>query len=168
MLDRLSFEEFQQLAHENKRVALFCEYSSDLITPMLAIQALSKKEENLIMLESGEKAARIGRYSHIGFDPIAEIRSYGFESQVTRGEDSSVESGDPFEILRRMHKEYACGSRKQLLGMVGGAAGYIAYDAVRYIEDIPDRHLDKRVLPDFFFQFFDRGVTFDHIVEAND
>lgn len=161
MFEKLEFKQFQELAKGYERIAVFQEFSSDLITPMTAVQAL-KKDTNIILLESGEVITRDGRFSHIGFEPIAEIASYGFETQVRKGDQTQIEEGDPFEILRRMHRDYVCGSYKDLLGFAGGAAGYFAYDAVRYIEDIPDAHLETREYPDVFFQFFDRGITFDH------
>jgi len=162
MFDKLEFEAFHDLALRYKRVAVFQEFSSDFVTPMSALQVLKEQSENLILLESGETESRVGRFSHIGFEPIAEMRSFGFETQVRRGTETSVAQGDPFEVLRKLHLEYACGSRKNLLGFGGGAAGYFAYDAIRYIEDIPDSSHDTQEYPDVFFQFFDRGITFDH------
>lgn len=58
--------------------------------------------------------------------------------------------------------KYECGSHKRLLGFCGGAAGYLSYDAIRYIEDIPDKNKKTQEFPDLFFQFFDQGITFDH------
>lgn len=162
MFDCLTLQQFQNLAKQGKRVAVHKEFSSDLITPMTAHQALSQGGEELIMLESGEKSKVVGRYSHMGFKPLAEIRSFGNTSQVREGDSNYVYEGDPFKILRELHQKYACVSEREFMGFAGGAAGYIAYDAIRYVESIPDRHLDQRVLPDLFFQFFDQSIMFDH------
>src|SRR4030095_12654514 len=45
----------------------------------------------------------------------------------------------------------------------GGAVGYAAYDAVRYVERLPNPPEDDRQLPDLCFAFYDRMVIFDHI-----
>src|SRR6267154_1796133 len=45
----------------------------------------------------------------------------------------------------------------------GGAVGYAGYDAVRYVERLPNPPPDDRHLPDLCFAFYDRMVIFDHI-----
>src|SRR5262249_14191975 len=45
----------------------------------------------------------------------------------------------------------------------GGAVGYAAYDAVRYVERLPKAPPDDRHLPDLCFAFYDRMVIFDHL-----
>jgi anthranilate synthase component 1 len=45
----------------------------------------------------------------------------------------------------------------------GGAVGYAGYDAVRYVEKLPNPPPDDRGLPDLCFAFYDRMVIFDHI-----
>ena len=45
----------------------------------------------------------------------------------------------------------------------GGAVGYAGYDAVRYVENLPNPPPDDRGLPDLCFAFYDRMVIFDHI-----
>lgn len=162
MFTSLSLAQFQKLAEKGKRVAVFKEFSSDLITPMTAQQALAHDEKELIMLESGEKSRVVGRYSHIGFNPIAEIRAYGKSSKVRENQEQYTYEGDPFQLLRELHEKYKCVSERDLIGLAGGATGYVAYDAIRYVEKIPDSHEDQRVMPDLFFQFFKHSITFDH------
>ena len=43
-----------------------------------------------------------------------------------------------------------------------GAVGYLAYDAVRLFEAIPDRHSRESEIPDALFLLFDAVVAFDH------
>lgn len=162
MFEKLSYDQFSELSQEHDRVAVYQEFSADLLTPMGALHALEKKHKKVVLLESGIVQTHMGRYSHIGFNPVAEISAYGFEIEVKNSEESKVYDGDPFEILRKLHLKYGCGSNRRLFGFCGGSAGYLAYDAVRYIEDIPDRHKDKQEFPDLFFQFFENGITFDH------
>jgi anthranilate synthase component 1 len=46
--------------------------------------------------------------------------------------------------------------------MVGGAVGYISYDAVRYWEKLPSRAVDDLSFPDVELGIFDDGFVFDH------
>lgn len=162
MFEQLSFEEFKQLAEAHKRVAVYKEFSADLLTPMGALSALQKEHPKVILLESGIVQTHMGRYSHIGFDPVATLSAFGYEIEVKEGESVTMHDGDPFKILRKMTLQFKCGSHRRLLGFCGGAAGYLAYDAIRYIEEIPDKNKKTQEFPDLFFQFFDKGITFDH------
>ena len=45
----------------------------------------------------------------------------------------------------------------------GGAVGYAAYDAIRYVERLPNPPPDALGLPDLFFAFYDLMVVFDHL-----
>jgi len=45
---------------------------------------------------------------------------------------------------------------------VGGALGYISYDAIRYIERLPNRKPDPLGFPDVEMGIFEDGIVFDH------
>ncbi len=45
---------------------------------------------------------------------------------------------------------------------VGGAVGYIGYDAVRCWEKLPEKAFDDQDFPDFKFGIFDDGIIYDH------
>lgn len=162
MFEKLNFEDFRNLSLAHKRVAVYQEFSSDMLTPMSGLQALQEKEKEVILLESGETESSVGRYSHIGFAPIAQIEAYGSDIKIKEGKETSSHEGDPFQLLRKLRLKYSCGSNRRLLGFSGGAAGYLSYDGVRFFEDIPDSNAETLEFPDLFFQFFDRGVSFDH------
>jgi anthranilate synthase component 1 len=45
---------------------------------------------------------------------------------------------------------------------VGGALGYISYDAVRYFEKLPNQKPDDLQFPDIEMGIFEDGIVFDH------
>jgi anthranilate synthase component 1 len=45
---------------------------------------------------------------------------------------------------------------------VGGALGYISYDAIRYIEKLPNQKPDELQFPDVEMGIFEDGFVFDH------
>ncbi len=47
---------------------------------------------------------------------------------------------------------------------VGGALGYIGYDAIRYIEKLPDQKPDELGFPDLDMGIFLDGLVFDHTI----
>ncbi len=46
--------------------------------------------------------------------------------------------------------------------MLGGALGYISYDAIRYIEKLPNQKPDYLHFPDLEMGIFEDGIVFDH------
>jgi anthranilate synthase component 1 len=46
--------------------------------------------------------------------------------------------------------------------LVGGAVGYISYDAVRYWEKLPKNTVDDQQFPDIKVGIFDDGIVYDH------
>ena len=56
----------------------------------------------------------------------------------------------------------------ELPPFTSGVIGYAAYDAVRYVEDLPDAPADDRGLPDLSFAFYDRLVVFDNVTKSLD
>ena len=47
---------------------------------------------------------------------------------------------------------------------VGGALGYISYDAIRYIEKLPNQKPDELGYPDVEMGIFEDGFVFDHTI----
>jgi anthranilate synthase component 1 len=47
---------------------------------------------------------------------------------------------------------------------VGGALGYISYDAIRYIENLPSTKPDTLNFPDIELGIFEDGIVFDHTI----
>lgn len=46
---------------------------SDIITPIQVLRILKEQDEHCYLLESVEKAEKVGRYSFLGFEPSMEI-----------------------------------------------------------------------------------------------
>ncbi|MCH7750683.1 MAG: hypothetical protein IH898_00800 [Planctomycetes bacterium] len=71
-----------------------------------------------------------------------------------------MSSGDPLSVLEATLALYST-PPPEILGFDGGvpplfagAVGYLAYDAVRHIEHLPNRPPDDRGLPEMIWQFF--------------
>ena len=69
-------------------------------------------------------------------------------------------TSDPLYILEKLVKGRALPNKE--LRFVGGAVGYISYDAVRYWEKLPQKAIDDLNFPDAQLGFFDDGIVFDH------
>lgn len=142
----LTKEKFQELAQKERRVAFFQEMSADYLTPAIVFQAVYEEGKGSAFLESFPPKDQ-NHFSFIGLDPIATFSSHEY-------------SKDPFSHLREALKEYSCKNLPDSIPLAGGAIGYMAYDAVRLLEKLPEK-LPKGDLPDLYFHFYQKFIVFD-------
>ncbi|HEX2729937.1 MAG TPA: anthranilate synthase component I, partial [Rubrobacteraceae bacterium] len=121
-------------------------------------------EENVFLLESAESAERFGRYSFLGFDPKRTL-SYrnGVYTVVDADGVREVPAKDPFRGLAEVVGKKTVAPLPNLPAFVGGAVGYFSYDAVRYLERLPDAPPDDLDMPEAYFMVTDTLVVFDHL-----
>lgn len=81
---------------------------------------------------------------------------------MDRGRQRAVEEGDFFRVLARHVEGFQSPSLPRLPPLTAGAVGYVSYDGVRWLEQLPDRHDRVNDLPDAQFWFYDNLVAFDH------
>ncbi len=157
-------EEFIQLAAENTVVPVYRELSADTLTPVSVFLRLRRRGEPAFLLESVEGGERVGRYSFIGREPFQRISATPNSVEIER-EDGSRETSEEgfFRVLAREIAQFRSPTHPGLPPLTGGAAGFIGYDAVRWIEAIPDRHENDASIPDAQFHFFHSLIAFDHV-----
>ncbi len=132
--------------------------------PLEIFSKLQKQYPTTYLLESIEGPEKLAQYSFIGFDPkitvhcknekveIRNTKTGGFFTQTTR---------DPLQIIENLLKDDAVTDSE--FRFVGGAVGYISYDAVRYWEKLPEKSPDDLVFPDLEMGIFDDGFIFNHL-----
>ena len=76
------------------------------------------------------------------------------------GEVDREKTSDPLHVLEKLVKGKAIPNSE--FRFVGGAVGYISYDAVRYWEKLPQKASDDLNFQDAQLGFFDDGIVFDH------
>ncbi len=130
------------------------------ISPVQAFELLYKSEPYAFLYESLEQKGERGRYSFIGAKPFLIIRAKGNRVVISDMSKRSLLQGNPFTILRQILNSVKIYSH--INPFSGGAVGYVAYDAIRYFEKIPDNNPDRINLPDLFFIFPQELVLFDH------
>jgi anthranilate synthase component 1 len=158
-----SLSEARRLAREYDVVPLYAEFIGDLETPISAALKFTD-EENFFLLESAEAAERFGRYSFLGFDPKRTL-SYrnGIYTVVDADGVREVAAKDPFRGLAEIVGRKSVAPLPNLPAFVGGAVGYFSYDAVRYLERLPDAPPDDLGVPEAYFAVTDTLIVFDHL-----
>ncbi|MFH1424337.1 MAG: anthranilate synthase component I family protein [archaeon] len=129
--------------------------------PLHCIAALRTEYKNCFLLESATPGKfRLNRYSFLGFDPELLIEIKNGVARVN-GKEQNIEN--PFEFLKEISNANRCESK---LPYAGGLVGYVGYDAIRYIEEIPDNCKDDLNLPDMKFGLYKEGVVIDRFANC--
>jgi anthranilate synthase component 1 len=156
-------EEFARICEEGNIVPVYRNLIADTLTPVSAFKKIAG-EDYAFLLESVSGPEKIGRYCFLGARPFAIFESYGKEVKITEaGSVRRMQSADPFREFRRYLTRYRLSQVEGLPRFSCGAVGYMGYDVVRFIEDLPDCPPDDRGLPDIYYMFFDEVLIFDHL-----
>ena len=157
----LAYDDYDRLSAAGGVVPVFRDIPADLLTPVSAFLAVSARAERAFLLESVVGGERIARYSFLGRDPVATIEAHGTGVRVRGSEGTRRVSGDLLSTLREALGRTAA-EVPGLPRFTGGAVGYLAYDAARLFERLPDRHpQDGRPLASF--SLYHSLVAFDHV-----
>src|SRR6266536_2857615 len=160
-MNTLTYDEYERLSAGGALVPVFREIPGDLKTPVSAFLSLAARSERAFLLESVVGGERLARYSFLGRDPVATLELRG-DGLVFR--DAEGARPEPRGLLPalRAHLGPLAAEVPGLPRFTGGAVGYLAYDAVRLFERIPDRHAEKDALL-AWFAFYRSLVAFDHV-----
>ncbi|KPV64016.1 MAG: Anthranilate synthase component 1 [Candidatus Bathyarchaeota archaeon BA2] len=132
-------------------------------SPLEIFSKFYKHHENTYILESVEGPRKLAQYSFIGFNPSLTIKiknGKAIARSEKTGEEISEKASDPLHVIKEILKDQLVSHKK--LRFVGGAVGYISYDAVRCWERLSDTTTDDLRFPDVDVGIFDDGIVFDH------
>ena len=143
--------------------------ADDLLTPVAAYLKLCSEQANTFLLESVESGAWRGRYSAIGMDPdlVWQCRD-GHVSQangpdIAANQYTSI-SSSPMQALRQVIDEARCPLPDGAPSIASGLFGYVGYDMVRYLEDLPSKaRMDPLNLPESYLIRPRTVVVFDSL-----
>ena len=156
--------EFQRLSAQGyKYIPLVRRLRADCLTPVSAFLAVGNKAGSFL-LESVEKGMNIGRYSFIGFDPLLTLKSTDTAIELTgAGRAERFSGGDPLDRLAKILEELRVSPLPLKTAFYGGAVGYLAYDYVRRLEEIPAAKPDLLHLPNAWWMVPRFLIIFDHV-----
>ena len=156
-----SKQEFIKLAKKANVIPVYKEILADTLTPVSAFQKIGKGYSYL--LESVEGQEKIARFSFIGVEPSLILKSKGNSIEINKkGRIEKYFADEPLKEIEKILNNFKAAEIKGLPRFSGGLVGYMGYDMVRFIENIPDKNPDDLRVPDSVFMMADSLVIFDH------
>ncbi len=144
-------EEVKKLKKKGNLVPIYREIVADLETPVSAFLKVNQGGYSFL-LESVEGGQRLARYSFIGTEPYATLK--------TMGKDKT----DPLNLIAEELHKYKVVPLEGLPRFCGGAVGYLSYETVGRFEKLPSPERDSLNLPEARFMFVDTMLVFDHVL----
>jgi len=160
---QLTFNEFQDLAQECTTIPVYKHILADMLTPVAAWVHLSKKAEYAFLLESVEKGNQYSRYSYVGINPQKILMHKDGHTSITEN-GQSINVNTPFlDLLREIQSKYNMVKLPEIPSFTGGLVGYLGYETIAWIEDIPTHNESQLNVPDSVFMLFEDMIAFDHL-----
>ena len=137
-------ENFTGMMGHSGLVPMYRTIIADLDTPLTLFAKVAGDRQHAFLFESMEGGEKWGRYSFIGLDPLVTFESHGDCVRLNRPdkEQGSLEitSCNPLDELQRLLDSFQTADLPGMPRFYGGAVGFLGYDMVRFIEDIPCHH----------------------------
>ncbi|MDO9637905.1 MAG: anthranilate synthase component I [Pseudotabrizicola sp.] len=148
-----SFEEFERNWSRGKNQLVWARLAADLDTPVSLMLKLGEARPDTFMLESVTGGEVRGRYSIVGMKPDLIWRCNGELSEINREARFDAAAfrpldGHPLKTLRDLIAECAIEMPDGLPAVSAGLFGYLGYDMIRLVENLPDVNPDPIGLPD--------------------
>ena len=138
---------FEQLASRGRLIPVVREIRADMDTALSLFKRLDDGNTSFLF-ESVEGAEKWARHSFIGTGARAIFRARGHDVEWTEaGETLRIRvEGDPLAYLRDKISSMAAVVPDEvgttLPPFLGGAVGFVGYDWVRFVEQLPDANPD--------------------------
>ncbi len=144
---------------------------ADLETPVSAYLKIGGGKPMSFLLESVEGGEARGRYSIIGLEPDLIWRANGTKAEINRAARTQPDAfaplnEGPLAALHALIRESRIALPAGLPPMAAGVFGYLGYDMVRLMEELPPPNPDPVGIPDAVLIRPTLIVVFDAVKDA--
>ncbi|MEA2988765.1 MAG: anthranilate synthase component [Alphaproteobacteria bacterium] len=144
---------------------------ADLETPVSAFLKIADGRPMSFLLESVEGGAVRGRYSIIGLEPDLIWRTVAGRAEINRSPRQAADGFTPCKeaplaALRTLLAESRIALPDALPPMAAGIFGYLGYDMVRLVEELPAPNPDPIGIPDAILVRPTVVVVFDAVQDT--
>lgn len=140
---------------------------ADTITPVSVYLKIRDKFPNSILLESSDYHANDNSFSYICCNPIAYIKveQETITQQFPDGKkvETAIDpSTDVTEVIHNFANQFSV-AQNGFKFINNGLFGYMAYDAVRYFEDVDiSKKEDSVSIPDIYYAVYKNIIAINH------
>ena len=140
---------------------------ADTITPVSIYLKIRDKFPNSILLESSDYRANDNNFSYICCNPIAAIKVENevITKEFPNGKTEIIKITKEIDLIKELNAFSNSFSveNHNFKFITNGLFGFMAYDAVRYFEDIKISKKDNSVtIPDMYYAVYQNVIAINH------
>jgi anthranilate synthase component 1 len=159
----MKLDEFRLYAKENNVIPVYRRILADSETPLGLYKKLAKNNPGTFLLESAEHGGAWSRYSFIGVRSQTTLTERDGKADWIGTPPAGVPRGmDPLQALKLAVAHLKTPVIPGLPPLTGGLVGYMGYDSVRRLENIPSLALDDLNIPEIAFMLTSDLAVMDH------
>jgi len=153
-----------------KTFSLYTHYKkllADTITPVSIYLKIRDKFPNSILLESSDYHANDNSFSYICFNPIAsiEVKNNVISQKFPDGSQktSDANRSSVIEEINKFTQRFKVNEEKSFKFINNGIFGFMAYDSVRFFEDINISDKTEKIdIPDIYYAVYQNIIAINH------
>ncbi len=159
-----SRKEFLELTKQGNLIPVYREILADMETPVSAFCKIDDRQ-SAFLLESIAGGEKWARYSFLGVGSGRAFRCRGNSYEILENGDvvKSGQADNPLVKLKQFLSPYQPVELPELPRFFGGAVGYLGYDMVRHIEQLPALKKAEIGCYDSWFLITETLLIFDNM-----
>jgi anthranilate synthase component I len=163
MTGSISRDELGELARTHRLVPVTRTLFADAETPVGVYRKLAAGRPGTFLLESAEPGRSFSRWSFVGVNAVATLSVVDGEASWTGNVPHGLPTGgDPLAVLGAAWRALKGPRLPGLPPLTGGFVGYLGYDVVRRIEQLPQKAVDELGLPELQMLLVTDLAAVDH------
>ena len=158
----INLNNFRKNYSNRKHQLVFLKIEMDDFDPLSSFIKITSDKKNSFLYESLKDGKMSGRYSVIGTDPDKILEIKGKKSKIYFNNNILEDfNEEPVKVLRKFTNDCLLDLDNDIPAIASGIFGYIGYDFVTNIEDLPNEKFDELKLPDSILLRPSITVVFD-------
>jgi anthranilate synthase component 1 len=140
---------------------------ADTITPVSVYLKIRDRFPNSILLESSDYHANDNSFSYICCNPIASIKveNEAISKEFPNGDTETIQITATVDVMQEIDafsKQFKVADQ-DFKFITNGLFGFMAYDAVRYFEDVKISKKDNSIaIPDMYYAVYQNIIAINH------
>ena len=158
-----NFADFKKNYDQNKTQIISSKLVNQEETIISAYLKVAEELENSFIFESLEDGEEKGRFSIIGLNPDKTLKLKNQSISIEENDKEIIKiEGNVNQIISNFISENVFEFSDKFPPIASGIFGYIGYDFVRNIEDLPNQNRDTLGLPDSILLRPSKVIVFDN------